>query len=78
MMVIFWNFTWAFGAGLNDSNLLIECKRVTDHITPVYSASINTIGTGGWANITDSLNLRGGTINAYIGGLIDTNLPNFF
>lgn len=72
-----WNFTWAYGADLNDNNLLVECKRVTDHITPVYSASINTIGTGGWANVTDSLNLRGGTINAYIGGLIDTNLPNF-
>ena len=74
-----WNFTWAFGK-VNDTvpsnNILVECKRVTDHITPVYSASINDIGTGGWGGTVDSISLRAGISNAYIGGLIDSNISN--
>ncbi len=74
-----WNFTWAFGEVNNtpSNNILVECKRVTDHITPVYSASINDIGTGGWGGIVDSISLRAGISNAYVGGLIDSNLSNF-
>ena len=71
-----WNLNFTFNSATSN-NLSVECEKVSDNISAIYSASVNTIGTGGWGEQLDSLKLIAGQSNVYIGGLIDTRFNNF-